>query len=141
MIDVKKLRNVECPFCDNEFDIMPSMTDEQIIKTTEKFIKSGNVTICHYCGAPLEFIPSIAEEWVLISPETMRRLPVVALKGLLASIISVMKVRKIPELASTIVSLSMLIKIRQLEGKESGDKTMTFTAEMPVEPPEDVSRN
>jgi hypothetical protein len=66
---------------------------------------------------------------------------VVALKGLLASIISVMMVRKIPELASTIVSLSMLIKIRQLEGKESGDKTMTFTAEMPVEPPEDVSRN
>ena len=125
--DLKKLRFVTCPCCHADFKLVPdNFKDEQLEEITSKLKKTGNVTVCHHCAMPIQYIPTILDEWTALKPETAEKLPLKSLIQIVICSTELAEEKHLVHMAEPLAILTMIILARSSSGKEEGTRTESF---------------
>ncbi len=141
--DLKKLRNVVCPCCDGQFKLVPdSFTDEKLQAMADQVAdRTGNITVCHHCGLPLQFVPAISDQWQPLNKRTAEKIPLEALMSLIECIVDITKEKHLTHTLMPIAMLGQLLIERIASNEAGGVKTSMMQVKREDSKPEDLSRN
>ena len=143
--DLKKLRNVVCPCCDKQFQLVPDdLPDEVLRQITERVSKkTGNVTVCQHCAEPLQYVDSLGGGWTKLTDMTASKIPIEAMISLVDCMANLMRQNHNSSAFPTVARLAAIIAKRIAEGDLGGAKSIMLTTEKSDEgkKPDDFSQN